>query len=462
MHAMENEYFLAENPENEDCERFLNMSYFEENNEPSTIISKQTSESTDFQQDFCLLEKEYPSLRPRTSKARPVVYTWPMCVEIPGPFMYTQQQRMVPFVAHSHYSNSEFWKQNMAFFLAPRMGTASPPVPAPFVTQIPVSVRQPFSYPSIPQSLATVTSKGNTAAPQAPVASSQKPPAKVTRKQAAAAAQEQSQKRQKTAETVESPESTSLITTPDASPEPIRRTHKKRHILDRAGAVQCEGINRKLGTRCRNAALKDLDAGESRYCAEHIDLNPHSLHQKCASLYQKEPGDAKPCKEIVLKEVLFCYKHFEHFVLKDLLEQGNFDGLQRFNALITPLVQQLEEHVEAAKTSDMDRYQRKKKLLNKYLSIRDQIHRAMALLRQEPLWVPELVPSNLPSGAYAEPLANISATSSPYSMSSTTPDSWTHCSDTCTPEDSVLLLPNPADYLSNEPCSPLLVGDAAC
>lgn len=29
------------------------------------------------------------------------------------------------------------------------------------------------------------------------------------------------------------------------------------------------------------------------YCAEHIELDPNSLYEKCKSPYQKEPGDGK-------------------------------------------------------------------------------------------------------------------------------------------------------------------------
>lgn len=66
------------------------------------------------------------------------------------------------------------------------------------------------------------------------------------------------------------------------------------------------------------------------YCAEHIEQDPNSIYCKCRAPYQNEPGDKKVdsfflerlspssyslpsiqrCKEIVLKEFEYCYKHY--------------------------------------------------------------------------------------------------------------------------------------------------------
>ena len=57
------------------------------------------------------------------------------------------------------------------------------------------------------------------------------------------------------------------------------------------------------------------------YCAEHIELDPSSIYCKCTSPYNKETGDGKSCKEVVLKEFQRCYKHFEDH-LNELPEES--------------------------------------------------------------------------------------------------------------------------------------------
>lgn len=88
----------------------------------------------------------------------------------------------------------------------------------------------------------------------------------------------------------------------------VRQTRPK--VVEAKGAVQCKGRNRKKGTQCRNAALMEYMGPRPIYCAEHIELDPKSLYEKCKAGYQKEPGDSKGCKEVVLKEFGVCYKHY--------------------------------------------------------------------------------------------------------------------------------------------------------
>merc|ERR1712227_948830 len=102
---------------------------------------------------------------------------------------------------------------------------------------------------------------------------------------------------------------------------------------------QCIGTNIKKKRQCKNAALMEYIGTRPVYCAEHIELDPNTLYQKCLSDYGKEPGDKKKCKEIVLKEFGFCYKHFDahmatlEFEAKSVKRQKH-DLFQRKNKLI--------------------------------------------------------------------------------------------------------------------------------
>ena len=90
---------------------------------------------------------------------------------------------------------------------------------------------------------------------------------------------------------------------------PYRRVRPK--VVESKGAIQCAGMNLKKGIRCRNAALMEYIGPRPIYCAEHIELDPDTMYIKCRSSYGKFPGDGKGCKEVVLKDFVMCYKHFE-------------------------------------------------------------------------------------------------------------------------------------------------------
>jgi len=62
--------------------------------------------------------------------------------------------------------------------------------------------------------------------------------------------------------------------------------------------LQCAGINRKKNCQCKNAALMEYIGPKPIYCAEHIELDPNTLYEKCKSSYYKTPGDRKCCKEV--------------------------------------------------------------------------------------------------------------------------------------------------------------------
>jgi len=147
----------------------------------------------------------------------------------------------------------------------------------------------------------------------------------------------------------------------------VRQTRPK--VVEAKGAVQCKGTNRKRGVQCRNAALMEYIGPRPQYCAEHIELDPESLYEKCKSTYQKEPGDNKGCKEVVLKEFGICYKHFIDSV-SSIVRDGDFVRARHNFKRISELLSQLEKEAAAAKKKDGDLFQRKNKLIPKFLEMK--------------------------------------------------------------------------------------------
>jgi hypothetical protein len=66
---------------------------------------------------------------------------------------------------------------------------------------------------------------------------------------------------------------TSLSSTSSSSKSSFSRKSRKIRpkVQVSKGAIQCRGMNRKKGIRCRNAALMEYFGTQPLYCAEHID-----------------------------------------------------------------------------------------------------------------------------------------------------------------------------------------------
>lgn len=161
---------------------------------------------------------------------------------------------------------------------------------------------------------------------------------------------------------------------------PVRRMRQPRpKVVEAKGAVQCQGKNRKKGTQCRNAALMEYIGPRPVYCAEHIELDPRSLYEKCKSPYQKEPGDNKGCKEVVLKEFGMCYKHFPDFC-NQLIQARDVMRARKHYERVTMLLAQLEKEAANAKKKDGDLYQRKNKLIPKFQEMKRIISKAVESL----------------------------------------------------------------------------------
>jgi hypothetical protein len=157
----------------------------------------------------------------------------------------------------------------------------------------------------------------------------------------------------------------------------VRQTRPK--VVEAKGGVQCKGKNRKKGMQCRNAALMEYIGPRPAYCAEHIELDSKSLYEKCKSSYQKEVGDNKGCKEVVLKEFGVCYKHYTDLIL-ELGNKKDFDTIRKHQERIIELLSQLEREASAAKKKDGDLYQRKNKLIPKFQEMRKIIFKAVEAL----------------------------------------------------------------------------------
>jgi len=130
---------------------------------------------------------------------------------------------------------------------------------------------------------------------------------------------------------------------------PVRRVRQTRpKVVESKGAIQCKGKNRKKGIQCKNAALMEYIGPRPIYCAEHIELDPKSLYEKCKSNYQKEAGDEKGCKEVVLKEFGFCYKHFPDMI-NEKLQKRDYENLRIVADRVSDLLSQLEREALDAK-----------------------------------------------------------------------------------------------------------------
>jgi len=104
----------------------------------------------------------------------------------------------------------------------------------------------------------------------------------------------------------------------------------------------------KKGTQCRNAALMEYIGPRPIYCAEHIELDPKSLYEKCKSPFQKEVDDNKGCKEVVLKEFGLCYKHYS-FTINEMLQNQDIAKAKHHQERVATLLTQLEREASAAK-----------------------------------------------------------------------------------------------------------------
>jgi hypothetical protein len=197
----------------------------------------------------------------------------------------------------------------------------------------------------------------------------------------------------------------------------VRQTRPK--VVESKGAVQCKGKNRKKGSQCRNAALMEYIGPRPIYCAEHIELDPKSLYMKCKSSYQKEPGDKKGCKEVVLKEFAVCYKHYAD-LLNDMLKNQEFEKIRHQNIRITELLIQLEKEAATAKKKDGDLYQRKNKLIPKFQEMKNLSTKAVEAIENlaQANGFPTLVPAlSRPAEVSSDP-STPELMSSPLSSSS--------------------------------------------
>jgi len=161
---------------------------------------------------------------------------------------------------------------------------------------------------------------------------------------------------------------------------PQRRVRPK--VIPEKGATQCIGMNRKKNQRCRNAALMEYIGPKPKYCAEHIHLDPECLYMKCGSKYQKVPGDKKGCREIVLKEFGLCYKHYKDSIEKMIGVEGYKIAVEKLDR-VNDLLDKLESEAMKAKKTNADLYQRKNKLIPKFLDMKNLLNQHINKLKVE-------------------------------------------------------------------------------
>eukprot|EP01096_Ripella_sp_DP13-Kostka_P010031 TRINITY_DN3901_c0_g1_i1.p1 TRINITY_DN3901_c0_g1~~TRINITY_DN3901_c0_g1_i1.p1 ORF type:complete len:643 (+),score=216.73 TRINITY_DN3901_c0_g1_i1:476-2404(+) len=144
-----------------------------------------------------------------------------------------------------------------------------------------------------------------------------------------------------------------------------KRHRKIRPKVVKGKAIQCQGVNLKRSSQCRNAALMEYVGPRPCYCAEHIEQDPNSLYAKCKSTYHKIRGDGKGCKEIVMKQFVLCHKHFSDHVISFDKEETK-QHLDQVNNYLSTLAIEAED----AKKTHLDLYQRKNKLIPKFQRMR--------------------------------------------------------------------------------------------
>jgi hypothetical protein len=202
----------------------------------------------------------------------------------------------------------------------------------------------------------------------------------------------------------------SPLSTSPTSPGAVKRARKVRpKVQATKGSMQCQGINRKKGCQCKNAALMEYFGPRPLYCAEHIDQDPNCYYTKCKSPHQKTPGDNKGCREVVLKEFEYCHKHFQMYTSKIQGNDALSFSVERLHR-VEDLLQQLEQEATHAKKSDADLYQRKNKLIPKFTEMRMMLIKRAAELGADPATL------NRPADMTA-PLSPSSMVSSPSDMS---------------------------------------------
>lgn len=232
-------------------------------------------------------------------------------------------------------------------------------------------------------------------------------------------------------------------------PHPLERERRVRpKVVAEKGALQCKGINRKKNTRCRNAALMEYIGPRPLYCAEHITLDPESYYSKCASTFHKVHGDGKGCREVVLKELQFCHKHYNQAL--DAMLDGTEAGFMKSRSQldrISALQTQLESEAAAAKRVDPDLFQRKHKLIPKFQEMRKLLLKRMQEFETS---FGHLIPAPLEFRKYKYEEQVDSKDSSSISMSSASPSGSSEDGSVghfdVDPSHSVLMQVEPQSY----------------
>jgi len=102
--------------------------------------------------------------------------------------------------------------------------------------------------------------------------------------------------------------------------------------------------------------------------------------QNVAHLTTKKPGDKKKCREVVLKEFGLCHKHFGDKI-ETLSAESASEYLEGKLSRVIEILGKLENQAQEAKKIDSDIYQRKNKLIPKFLKLKEVLQLACKTYR---------------------------------------------------------------------------------
>eukprot|EP00792_Barthelona_sp_PAP020_P005086 TRINITY_DN2489_c0_g2_i1.p1 TRINITY_DN2489_c0_g2~~TRINITY_DN2489_c0_g2_i1.p1 ORF type:complete len:316 (-),score=73.44 TRINITY_DN2489_c0_g2_i1:157-1077(-) len=156
---------------------------------------------------------------------------------------------------------------------------------------------------------------------------------------------------------------------------------KKSH-RDRPDYQPCCAKNKKTGKPCRNPALMEYIGEKPEYCAEHIESDPSSIYCKCRSNFGKEIGDGKRCKEVVLKEFMFCSKHLKYHYCDLQTDPSALPEVRSKLARCKELYNKLSQEIQIVRHSNQILFYRKSKLLPKYEKLCNDLQECVDRLEQ--------------------------------------------------------------------------------
>eukprot|EP00792_Barthelona_sp_PAP020_P005085 TRINITY_DN2489_c0_g1_i2.p1 TRINITY_DN2489_c0_g1~~TRINITY_DN2489_c0_g1_i2.p1 ORF type:complete len:337 (-),score=80.65 TRINITY_DN2489_c0_g1_i2:42-1016(-) len=162
----------------------------------------------------------------------------------------------------------------------------------------------------------------------------------------------------------------------------VNRPRNKKTPKERPDYEPCCAKNKKTGKPCRNPALMEYIGEKPQYCAEHIETDANSIYCKCKSNFGKEIGDGKRCKEVVLKEFMFCSKHLKYHYCDLQTDPSALPEVRSKLARCKELYNKLSQEIQIVRHSNQILFYRKSKLLPKYEKMAQDLEECVDTLEQ--------------------------------------------------------------------------------